>query len=349
MFILGEENTITKKCTSCRKQHTETTKCCLACKTYAQERRIHKKEEINEWLKQDRKNNPEKYKEYNKKNYEKYKEKRKEDRRNSYAENPETQKKASSEYYAKKCDEINEQRRQNYAENAEEKRQYSVLHSNSRNGKMTSIIGGARKRGIHMGLSNDDIMNMTDLDCAYCGEITSNVSRNGIDRLDSSVGYTIDNCVSCCRMCNKMKVCLDFQTFIDRCSQISFNHNGIGYLTDNWIDIKFTSFHSYKNKAIKTGKYFELTEEYYIYLRNRNCVYCNRSTTKSHYNGIDRLDSSIGYTIENCVTCCYDCNIAKNSTTHEEFIDQCKKIAKYKHTINCNVYSRQLHIIKSCN
>ena len=64
MLILSKENTIPKKCTSCRKQHTETTKCCLACKTYAQERRIHKKEDISEWLKQDRKNNPDKYTEY---------------------------------------------------------------------------------------------------------------------------------------------------------------------------------------------------------------------------------------------------------------------------------------------
>ena len=39
------------------------------------------------------------------------------------------------------------------------------------------------------------------------------ISVNGIDRLDSSKGYTIDNCVSCCSVCNTAKLEMDVDDF----------------------------------------------------------------------------------------------------------------------------------------
>jgi hypothetical protein len=38
-------------------------------------------------------------------------------------------------------------------------------------------------------------------------------------------------------------------------------------------------------------------------------------------NGLDRKDSSLGYTKENVVSCCTQCNMAKNDTPYQEFID----------------------------
>lgn len=32
---------------------------------------------------------------------------------------------------------------------------------------------------------------------------------NGVDRVDNSIGYTDDNCVSCCKICNNSKSALD--------------------------------------------------------------------------------------------------------------------------------------------
>lgn len=46
-------------------------------------------------------------------------------------------------------------------------------------------------------------------------------------------------------------------------------------------------------------------------------------------NGIDRVDSSIGYTNENSVSCCKDCNFAKNDRSKEEFLTWLKDIYKY--------------------
>lgn len=38
--------------------------------------------------------------------------------------------------------------------------------------------------------------------CTYCG---SDIATIGLDRVDSSKGYTLDNIVACCTVCNKLK------------------------------------------------------------------------------------------------------------------------------------------------
>lgn len=48
------------------------------------------------------------------------------------------------------------------------------------------------------------------------------------------------------------------------------------------------------------------------------------------YNGLDRIDSSKGHTLDNVVTCCATCNYMKRSMTHDEFIDHIDKV--YNHT-----------------
>jgi len=37
------------------------------------------------------------------------------------------------------------------------------------------------------------------------------------------------------------------------------------------------------------------------------------------HNGIDRIDSSKGYTIDNCVSCCTECNYAKHEMSVDEY------------------------------
>jgi hypothetical protein len=46
-------------------------------------------------------------------------------------------------------------------------------------------------------------------------------------------------------------------------------------------------------------------------------------------NGIDRIDSSKGYTVENSVACCKYCNIAKNTMTEGEFFNWIKRVYKF--------------------
>ena len=57
----------------------------------------------------------------------------------------------------------------------------------------------------------------------------------------------------------------------------------------------------------------------------------NKSEPMLKHNGIDRLDSSIGYELNNCVPCCFKCNHAKNTMTTSEFLKHIEKI--YLHSI----------------
>lgn len=46
-------------------------------------------------------------------------------------------------------------------------------------------------------------------------------------------------------------------------------------------------------------------------------------------NGIDRVDSSKGYTVENSVACCKYCNTAKNTMTESDFFKRVKRVYEF--------------------
>lgn len=93
---------------------------------------------------------------------------------------------------------------------------------------------------------------------------------------------------------------------------------------------------SYRNRAKLKGLSFDLTIEEFKILTKKNCTYCGREpfTIKTKvscngiyiYNGIDRVDSSKGYIIENCVPCCKICNYAKRKLSLQEFKEHITKI-----------------------
>jgi hypothetical protein len=90
----------------------------------------------------------------------------------------------------------------------------------------------------------------------------------------------------------------------------------------------------YRLAASRKGKKarplpFELTPEHFLVLISGNCFYCGvepqlRAASNKHpkifCNGVDRVDSSKGYLLNNCVSCCSTCNRAKLAMTREEFL-----------------------------
>lgn len=46
-------------------------------------------------------------------------------------------------------------------------------------------------------------------------------------------------------------------------------------------------------------------------------------------NGIDRVDSSLGYTVENCVPCCKHCNTAKSTMSVNEFLSWVARVHSF--------------------
>jgi hypothetical protein len=102
-------------------------------------------------------------------------------------------------------------------------------------------------------------------------------------------------------------------------------------------------YSSYRGAARNRGFIFDLTKEIFRELTQQSCHYCGASPSKCQYgsygftkdygsyvyNGIDRVDSTKGYTLENSVPCCHMCNMMKHKLHKEEFLEQCRKITEY--------------------
>ena len=98
-------------------------------------------------------------------------------------------------------------------------------------------------------------------------------------------------------------------------------------------------FYAYRQKAKSRKLDFQLKIDEFVNLCTQDCFYCGRSPanqSKSEYgredfiySGIDRVDNSKGYSKDNCVPCCHDCNWAKKDMSLGEYIDFVTQ--SYKH------------------
>lgn len=92
------------------------------------------------------------------------------------------------------------------------------------------------------------------------------------------------------------------------------------------------SYEDFKNKSKKSCFYCGLPYSKILEDRlNETKTLKRLSETVVKINGIDRIDSEVGYTKENTVPCCKYCNTAKNTMSYNEFIEWIKRV--YKHSI----------------
>lgn len=106
------------------------------------------------------------------------------------------------------------------------------------------------------------------------------------------------------------------------------------------VDLYSSLHNDYKNQAKRRNKFFDLKKKDTLKLFKSNCKYCgnppqNEWKHKTNdniilkYQGIDRVDPSKGYTINNTVPCCKMCNYAKRDYTEQEFLDWIYKVYTY--------------------
>lgn len=77
--------------------------------------------------------------------------------------------------------------------------------------------GLCAKRGIEFSLAFDEYLAMDPLPCHYCGDARP-ATGIGLDRIDNARGYSKDNVLPCCAMCNHARndnmTSEEFMTFI---------------------------------------------------------------------------------------------------------------------------------------
>lgn len=93
----------------------------------------------------------------------------------------------------------------------------------------------------------------------------------------------------------------------------------------------------YKRHCKKGRREWKLTEDQFYQLSQRSCFYCGslpaqvrkgkNGTGDFVFNGIDRINSKNGYTLDNVVPCCRTCNLAKSDMTTTQFYVWVKRIS----------------------
>ena len=102
----------------------------------------------------------------------------------------------------------------------------------------------AKRRNIKFNISKKFFKEITSENCYYCGSLSSNYRAmkgyygdfryNGIDRIDNSIGYEENNCVPCCKKCNRSKDVMSKNDFIAWIKDVYNNLKNNGVLNESY-------------------------------------------------------------------------------------------------------------------
>ena len=157
------------------------------------------------------------------------------------------------------------------------------------------------------------------------GQVIENFTVLGYSHTDKSQrGSTVWK-VRC--ICGTEKLLLKSHLIAGRIKSCGCRQYLGGFKVDRNVYALNQIYNHYVQSAKKRNLKWDISkEECEVFLKNK-CHYCGRKEI-SHfkqrgcdfrYNGIDRRVNFLGYTKENCVTCCIECNRAKNNHNTEYF------------------------------
>jgi hypothetical protein len=120
---------------------------------------------------------------------------------------------------------IKEHKRIYYLNNRERINKVNANYRTSLNYRFAAYKNNAKHRKIEWSLTKDEFAEMWNLDCYYCGQ---EIPLIGVDRVDSSMGYVKNNVVSCCSLCNVIKMDLSYEDFLTQAKRIYEYSNSKG-------------------------------------------------------------------------------------------------------------------------
>ena len=99
----------------------------------------------------------------------------------------------------------------------QENKQILLEKSQTDKARYNHYISSAKRRNYKFELTFDEFSTIFNTKCSYCGESKS----RGVDRIDNTIGYTLQNSTSCCAICNKMKWRYEKSEFITHVMKIA--------------------------------------------------------------------------------------------------------------------------------
>ena len=214
----------------------------------------------------------------------------------------------------------------------------------------------AGDKNLDFEISQEEFNKIVKEPCHYCNIIQER-GFNGVDRLDSNIGYVLDNCVSCCKICNYMKCSLPVDVFLKRIEHIlTYNGKIEGrYFPEEFCDTDAASYTQYKTRAFNKSLLFELTKDEYVELIKSNCYLCGRKSYEKYKNGVDRINNNLGYIMSNVKSCCGSCNHIKKDLELDKLFSKFTEIfmkcrIRVDHTpIICKTHKPSKNIVKNTN
>jgi hypothetical protein len=218
-----------------------------------------------------------------------------------------------------------ERMRNYWSKNPEKRCEFNDNEKRNSKKKYTNCINSAKYRKIDW----DNNMTFGKCEslfkgrCHYCGQkYEEGGYLLGIDRVDNNIGYTLDNVVTCCGICNYMKWTYSKDTFLHICEYMLgklgiVNNYDDDYKKDMMESVNMQTYRKYVKCAESRGIKFEMDEEDFEMIISQKCYICG---SESYNNGIDRIDSDGTYNINNCKSCCRTCNYFKRDLDIYDFL-----------------------------
>jgi hypothetical protein len=201
----------------------------------------------------------------------------------------------------------------------------------------------AAKRNIDHELTPAQMETMRRDVCFYCHN-PHDYHKMVLSHLDPKVGYTVDNTRPSCRTCTEMKGCLDATTFVERCAYLTVREDGgaAEYPQSIYAEHPVAGdFLQYQVNAGKAGRAFDLTREGFEAVRSKPCYVCGKTDRQGfHRNGVDRVDSAVGYTEDNVAACCGECNSMKKAMSIDAFKARTREMSGQSAAVallSCNI------------
>lgn len=154
-------------------------------------------------------------------------------------------------------------------------------------------------------------------------------------------------CVCDCGViCNKHASALTRKRHVNSCGcyqkQILSAYNTNTKKLDDSVTAARKIYGEYKNSANTREYDFTIDFDTFVYIVKQPCTYCGVINSNYRiirngsfsYNGLDRVDNSIGYTRGNVVSCCRICNRAKHTLTKKEFQEWINRLVNHQGMIN---------------
>lgn len=109
-------------------------------------------------------------------------------------------------YYRKNKKRINQRSKDWHAKNRDKVREHQKKNIRTIKARFRTAVKNSERRNKEWKLTLEEFENTIGTPCFYCHGYFGKVETGaGLDRLDNEKGYELNNVVSCCFTCNKIK------------------------------------------------------------------------------------------------------------------------------------------------